>query len=47
MASRDVASHAPLPPSDMLMILAGLGLSGTSVTLPPEAQVMPAAMSEV
>src|SRR5262245_36463843 len=42
-----VVSQAPPPPSDMLMILAGLALAGTPDTVPPDAQMMASAMSEV
>ena len=39
--------HPPLPPSDILITRLGVGFSGTPGTVPPEAQVMPATMSEV
>ena len=47
MAFCDVVSHAPPPPSDMLITRAGLALAGMPETVPPEAQMMPSAMSEV
>ena len=40
-------SQPPEPPRDRLITRAGVGLAGSPETLPPEAQMMPAAMSEV
>ena len=42
-----VAEHEPPPPSDMLMTSAGVALAGAPLTVPPDAQVIPSAMSEV
>jgi hypothetical protein len=42
-----VLSQAPVPPSDRLSTRALLALAGTPVTVPPEAQTMASAMSEV
>ena len=40
-------SQLPVPPRDRLITRAGVGLAGSPETLPPEAQMMPAAISEV
>src|SRR6059058_1457416 len=42
-----VVSQAPLPPSDMLITCARAAIAGTPETVPPDAQIMPSAMSEV
>jgi hypothetical protein len=47
MARWLVASHVPLPPSDRLSTRARFGLAGTPLTVPPEAQIIASAMSEV
>ena len=47
MAACVVLSQLPPPPSDMLITRAGFGLAGRPLTVPPEAQVMPSAMSLV
>ncbi len=41
-----VDEQVPPPPSDMLMTSAALGLAGTPLTVPPEAQMMASAMSD-
>ena len=42
-----VLSQLPLPPKDRFSTLAGFGLAGRPLTVPPEAQIMASAMSEV
>ena len=42
-----VVSQAPPPPSDRLITRAGVALAGAPATVPPEAQVIASAMSEV
>ncbi len=46
MALWYVEEQLPLPPRLMLMTSAGLALDGTPLTLPPDAQTMPSAMSD-
>src|SRR5512147_1349592 len=47
MAFCVVVSQLPVPPSEMLITLAGLALAGTPDTEPPDTQMMASAMSEV
>ena len=42
-----VALHEPLPPRLRLITSAGLALAGTPLTLPPEAQTIASAISEM
>ena len=47
MAAWLVLSQAPEPPSERFNTLAGVALAGAPDTAPPDAQIMPSAMSEV
>src|SRR6185503_9951301 len=47
IARRYVCEHVPLPPRLRLMTLAGLALAGTPRTVPPDAQTIASAMSEL
>jgi hypothetical protein len=47
MAFCVVISHAPVPPSDTLITLAGLALTGTPVMVLPAAHAIESATSEL
>ena len=47
MALCVVELHEPLPPKLMLITSAGLAFAGTPDTEPPEAQIIPSAISDV
>lgn len=42
-----VVSQAPVPPSDMLITCARVAIAGTPDTVPPDAQTIASAMSDV
>lgn len=41
-----VVEQVPMPPSDRLITLAGVGLAGTPDTVPPEAHTIASAISD-